>query len=233
MDFDVKNLAWTRAPKEYEIRENEVVVTTEPHTDLWQRTYYGFRNDNAPVLQMETEEEFFSFLRKRQGILEAVCVSGGEPTLGGDLISFLNNIKKMGFLVKLDTNGYKPDVLKNAVSLGLCDYVAMDIKNSPDMYGITVGIENFDVKPIMESVDFLMSGKVDFEFRTTLTRELHQQNDIIEIGKWIKGPEKYFLQTFKDSGDLIASDFGGYDEKETKALLNLLLPYVPNAQIRG
>ena len=179
------------------------------------------------------EEEFFSFLRKRQGILEAVCVSGGEPTLGGDLISFLNNIKKMGFLVKLDTNGYKPDVLKNAVSLGLCDYVAMDIKNSPDMYGITVGIENFDVKPIMESVDFLMSGKVDFEFRTTLTRELHQQNDIIEIGKWIKGPEKYFLQTFKDSGDLIASDFGGYDEKETKALLNLLLPYVPNAQIRG
>jgi len=179
------------------------------------------------------EEEFFAFLKKRRGILEGVCVSGGEPTLQPDIISFLYNIKELGYLVKLDTNGYRPDVLKKAVREGLVDYVAMDIKSSKTGYGKAVGIDNFDVAPISESVDFLMGGNLDFEFRTTLVRELHREGEILEIGEWIAGAPKYFLQTFEDSGDLISSQFGAYDKNETEYLLKLLKPTVPNAQIRG
>jgi len=178
-------------------------------------------------------EEFFAFLEKRKNILEGVCVSGGEPTLAPDILAFLTKIKDMGYLVKLDTNGYRPDVLKSAVTAGLVDYVAMDIKNSRERYGETVGIKNFDISPILESVDFLMSGSVDFEFRTTLVRELHSEDDIRAIGEWLAGGEKYFIQSFKDSGDLIQEGFSGYDEKETEYLFNLLKAYVPNAQTRG
>lgn len=178
-------------------------------------------------------EEFFAFLEKRKNILEGVCVSGGEPTLAPDVIPFLKRIKDMGYLVKLDTNGYRPDVLKSAVTAGLVDYVAMDIKNSRERYGETVGIKDFDISPILESVDFLMSGSVDFEFRTTLVRELHSEDDIRAIGAWLAGGEKYFIQSFKDSGDLIQEGFSGYDEKETEYLFNLLKAYVPNAQTRG
>ena len=179
------------------------------------------------------EEEFFAFLEKRKNILEGVCVSGGEPTLANDLLKFLERIKSMGYLVKLDTNGYRPDVLKAAVNQGLVDYVAMDIKNSMESYGRTVGLQHFDISPIIESTDFLMSGAVDFEFRTTLVRELHSEADVRAIGEWLSGGEKYFLQSFKDSGDLISDIFSGYDEKETEYLLNLLTRYIPNAQIRG
>lgn len=190
----------------------------------------GERIKESPELP---EDELFAFLKKRQGILEGICVSGGEPTLQPDILPFLYNIKRMGFLIKLDTNGYRPDVLKEAVSRGLVDYVAMDIKNSKESYGRTVGIVDFDVSPICESVDFLMSGAVDFEFRTTLVRELHSEADILSIGEWIAGAPKYFLQTFEDSGDLISSGFSGYDQNETSYLLNMLRATVPNAQIRG
>jgi len=190
----------------------------------------GERVKESPTLP---EEEFFTFLEKRKNILEGVCVSGGEPTLSPDLLPFLYKIKEMGFSVKLDSNGYRPDVLRAAIDGGLVDYVAMDIKNSKENYGKTVGLSDFDVSPILESCELLMSGKVDFEFRTTLVRELHTAEDIRAIGEWLRGEEKYFLQTFKDSGDLILDTFSGYDEKETADLLNLLRAYVPNAQIRG
>ena len=178
-------------------------------------------------------EQFFSFLKKRRGILEGVCVSGGEPTLMPDLLPFLNNIKEMGFLVKLDTNGYRPDLLIEAVRSSLVDYVAMDIKSSKESYAKTVGLSSVDISKIEESVDFLMSGKVDFEFRTTLVKGLHTENDILKIGQWLSGSEKYFLQTFIDSGDLISTGFDGFDKKETEKLLNVLKAYIPNAQIRG
>lgn len=190
----------------------------------------GERVKNTPTLD---EAEFFAFLEKRKNILEGVCVSGGEPTLSPDVLSFLNKIRELGFLVKLDSNGYRPDVLRAAIDGGLVDYVAMDIKNSKEKYGLTVGIENFDISPIIESTEILMAGKVDFEFRTTLVRELHSEEDMHKIGEWLKGDEKYFIQTFKDSGDLILDNFSGYDEKETEVLFNLLKAYVPNAQIRG
>ena len=127
---------------------------------------------NAPHLP---ESEFFEHLKKRQGILEGVCVTGGEPTLQPDLVDFLGRIKQMGFLVKLDTNGTRPDVIKEAVKRGCVDYVAMDIKNSKELYSQTVGVADFDITPILESVEFLKSGAVEYEFRTTLVKPLHTE----------------------------------------------------------
>lgn len=178
-------------------------------------------------------EEFFEFLEKRRGILQGVCVSGGEPTLMFDLEEFLLQIKKMGFLVKLDTNGSRPNVLKSVVSKGLVDYVAMDIKNSPDMYGKTVGIEDFDVVPILESAAFLMSGAVDFEFRTTLVAGHHTEREIAAIGEWLKGAPRLYLQNFVDSGDLISEKVGGLDKNTTEALCSLIKSYIPSAEVRG
>ena len=177
-------------------------------------------------------EEFFAFLESRRGKLRAVCVSGGEPTLQGDLLEFIKRIKGMGFLVKLDTNGTRPDVLGALFDAGLLDYVAMDIKNSRKRYGETVGIENFDISPIEESINILRKGNVPFEFRTTVVRELHTAADIAEIGEWLSGDEKFFLQTFEDSGDLIGSGYSAYDGEEMKKLAEILKGYVPNSALR-
>ena len=178
-------------------------------------------------------EEFFAFLEKRRGILGGVCVSGGEPTLMFDLAEFISRIKSMGFAVKLDTNGSRPEVLKSLVEQGLVDYVAMDIKNSPDMYPKTVGVDGFDVSPILESAAYLMSGAVDFEFRTTLVAGHHTEREIELIGEWLAGAPRYYLQGFVDSGDLISQDVGGLDKNTSQALCNLLKKKIPNAEIRG
>jgi pyruvate formate lyase activating enzyme len=138
----------------------------------------------------------------------------------------------MGFEVKLDTNGYNPKVLQQLIDDRLLDYVAMDIKNSKEGYGKTVGIENFDIAPIEQSVEILKKGDVDFEFRTTVVANLHSPEDIENIGRWIKPAKKYFLQGFKDSGDLIESGMQGYSEQEMKNLLKLLQNTVPTAEIR-
>ncbi|MBO5511096.1 MAG: anaerobic ribonucleoside-triphosphate reductase activating protein [Clostridia bacterium] len=179
------------------------------------------------------EEDFFRFLRSRRGILEGVCISGGEPTLQPDLPAFIRRIRDLGFAVKLDTNGYRPAVLRALIDEGLVDYVAMDIKNSLSRYPETVGIARFDTAPIEESMDLLMEDRVPFEFRTTLVRGLHTPESIAEIGRRLAGGERFFLQTFEDSGDLIADGLSGFDREETDALLAVLCNYVPNAQIRG
>ena len=179
------------------------------------------------------EGEFFDFLSRRKGILEGVCVTGGEPTLQPDLPQFLARIKEMGYAVKLDTNGYRPAILKSLVEDGLVDYVAMDIKNSLSRYGETVGIKNFDTAPIEESMDYLMEGHVPFEFRTTLVRGLHTPESIREMGARLAGQERFFLQHFEDSGDLIGQGMSGFEHDETARMLAALCEYVPNAQIRG
>ena len=179
------------------------------------------------------EEEFFTFLSRRRGILEGVCISGGEPTLQPDLPAFIARIKDMGYAVKLDTNGYRPAVLKSLVEAGLLDYVAMDIKNSLPLYGKTVGIEHFDTRPVEESMDYLMEGHVPFEFRTTLVRGLHTVDSIRDMGHRLAGGEAFFLQAFEDSGDLIRSGMEGIPPSETEAMLAALREHIPNAQIRG
>ena len=180
-----------------------------------------------------SEEEFFSFLQKRRGMLEGVCISGGEPTLQPDLPDFIRRIRDLGFAVKLDTNGYRPAVLRTLIDGGLVDYVAMDVKNSLSRYPETVGISRFDTAPLEESMDLLMENRVPFEFRTTLVRGLHTPESIAEMGKRLAGEERFFLQTFEDSGDLIADGLSGFDREETETLLAVLCNYVPNAQIRG
>ena len=179
-----------------------------------------------------SEEELLSFLESRRGKLSGVCITGGEPTLYKELKGFIKKIKDMGFAVKLDTNGTSPDLLSELISEGLVDYVAMDIKNSQKKYALTVGKE-VDIEKIKRSVDILLSGKIDYEFRTTVVRELHEKEDFLAISEWISGAKRYFLQTFEDSGDLIGSGFSAYSKDETKEILGLILTNVPNAQIRS
>lgn len=177
--------------------------------------------------------DFFSFLDSRRDRLQGVCVSGGEPTLYPHIEEFIRGIKDRGFLVKLDTNGTRPEVLQSLIEKKLLDYVAMDIKNSPLRYGETVGIADFDPTPIAESAAILMNGKTDFEFRTTVVKELHTPKDIEQIGQWLLGEEKFFLQTFVDSGDLIGTGYSGYSAPEMDELTKLLKKYIPKAQKRG
>lgn len=179
------------------------------------------------------ESEFFSFLKKREGILDGVCISGGEPTLQPDLYDFIKKIKEMGYAVKLDTNGYRPDVLKKLCNESLIDYVAMDIKNSPEKYAVTIGISDIDMSNVFESADFLMNGTTDFEFRTTVVSELHKPEDFNAIGQWLKGDERYFLQPFIDSGDIIGTGYNSPKENEMRNFLSTIVQYIPNTQIRG
>lgn len=179
------------------------------------------------------EEEFLSFLSKRIGILEGVCISGGEPTLQPDLIDFIQKIKDLGFLVKLDTNGSNPNMLAKLLHQNLLDYVAMDIKNSPTNYARTVGLQIFDLTNINSSIELLMHSTIDYEFRTTIVKELHTNEDFLEIAQWIPNCRHYFLQAFVDSKDLIQDGFTGYNKEEMTSFANILRPWIPNVAVRG
>ena len=180
---------------------------------------------------MISEEEFFAFLESRRGRLGGVCVSGGEPTLNQDLPDFIRKIKNMGFEVKLDTNGTNPDMLDNLISEGLVDYVAMDIKSSEKRYYDVAG-RCVDIDSIKRSIDILLSGKVDYEFRTTVAKPLFSAGDFTEIGKMIKGAKRYYLQGFLDSGDIVGEGMSAYSEAEMKRFLSEITPFVSNSQIR-
>lgn len=179
------------------------------------------------------EEEIMTFLKKRSAILDGVCITGGEPLLAHGLESFLRNVKAFGYKIKLDTNGSCPERLRKFVECGLVDYVAMDIKNAPEKYGMTIGIEEFDASKIRESVEYLLSGTVEYEFRTTVVREFHKREDFEKIGQWISGAEHYYLQSFIDSGDLIRSGLHGYIPDIMKQALEIVRKYVPAAELRG
>ncbi len=178
-------------------------------------------------------EEFFAFLDSRVGRLDGVCVSGGEPTLMPDLSDFIREIKKRGFLVKLDTNGSRPDVLRSLIDAGLLDYVAMDIKNSMGKYAETAGLNSELINEVKESAALLMEGRVDYEFRTTLVRELHSAHDMKDIGEWLMGESKYYLQSYRDEGDILVGGFSAFSKEETEKILEIVKNYLPNARIRG
>lgn len=195
---------------------------------------------NAPlVTEIEetapfTPEGVLEFLQKRKGLLDGVAVTGGEPLLQPGLDEWFGQVKALGFAIKLDTNGSSPDKLKNLVSRGLVDYVAMDIKNSPAKYPATAGIRPELFPAVRESAAFLLSGAVDYEFRTTVVAQFHEVSDFDEIGAWIRGAKRYFLQPFVDSGDLIGKEpMNAPDEQTLDAMLKTVLPYVERAEIRG
>ncbi len=177
-----------------------------------------------------TEAEILDYLKKRIGILDGVCITGGEPLMQSELEDFIKKVKNLGYAVKLDTNGSYPDKLKDLVGKGLIDYVAMDIKNTAEKYPLTAGVSNADVE---ESIDFLLSGAVPYEFRTTVVAEHHNISDIEQIAKRIPGAEKYFLQKFVDSGHLIGENLHEVDENTMKNMLELAEKYVKTAEIRG
>lgn len=169
-----------------------------------------------------SEEEILSYLEKRKTVLKGVCITGGEPTLQDDLPDFLYKIKKIGYDIKLDTNGYAPVVLRKLVLEGLIDYVAMDIKSSPEAYGAAAGVEQLDLEKVEESAAFLKQEDIDFEFRTTVVKELHQKEELLAIAKWIRGCPRYFLQQYQDSGQVIGTGFHAYTAAEMKTFEELL-----------
>lgn len=198
----------------------------------------GFCHNSPLVLHVDKLPEYslkevFDYLEKRKGILEGVCVSGGEPTLNPDLDVLLKDIKNLGYPIKLDTNGTNPYKLKSLVENGLIDYVAMDVKNDKKAYGEIIGIPNYDTKKVEQSVDFLLSGAIPYEFRTTLIKEFHTIENIRLIGEWIKGADKYFLQKFKDSENCIQSHLSPVDEKTVLEFKDALSSCVPNTFLRG
>ena len=185
--------------------------------------------DTPPI----DEAEVFAYLEKRKGILEGLCLTGGEPLLYEGVEDFLRKVRSLGLAVKLDTNGSFPDRLRTLVEEGLVDYVAMDIKNSRARYAETVAVAGFDLAPIEQSVAYLLSDAVDYEFRTTVAEGLHTPQDIGEIGEWLRGAKRYYLQNFVDSGDLISPEIRGVTPKTMTEYLEIVSPYVQNAALRG
>ena len=179
------------------------------------------------------DEEFFTFLGKRRGLLDGVCVTGGEPLLYDKTEDFLKKIKDMGFLVKLDTNGSFPFRLKSATESGLVDYVAMDIKNSPAKYPLTCGLKEMNFKDIEKSANFLMSSGIDYEFRTTVVKELHEKADFHSIGKWLCGAKKYFLQPFKDAETVLKKGLSAPLNEDIEEFAGILRSYGIFAKVRG
>jgi len=192
------------------------------------------------VSESETidESEILIFLKKRIGLLDGVCITGGEPLLQNDLADFIIEIRKLGFKIKLDTNGTFPEKLAALLNMGLIDYVAMDIKNSPEKYPLTVGLPNFDSAPVFESAAILMNSPVPYEFRTTLVRELHTFDDMETIGRILSGAKNYYLQNFEDSGDLVGSFgvspvFSAFSVPESEHCKDILNKYIKNVKIRN
>ncbi len=179
------------------------------------------------------EQDILAYLIKRKGIIDGVCITGGEPTLQRDLPQFIRRVRELGYAVKLDTNGADPRTLAALIDAGLLDYVAMDIKNCPARYAETVGIPDFDLAPVRESVALLLCGRVDFEFRTTVTDELHTSQDIGALAEWIAGAPRYFLQPFVDSGDLIGAGLHTPSTQKLEEMCAAASEILPLVAIRG
>jgi pyruvate formate lyase activating enzyme len=197
-----------------------------------------FCHNKALVTESATnviqEQQIYDFLKTRKGILDAVCISGGEPFLNLDIIDFAKNIKEMGFLVKVDTNGTFPERLEELCNTGYIDYVAMDIKNSIDKYTMTCGIDKIVVGKVMKSVSYLMSqDKVDYEFRTTCTETFHTEEDIDKIASWIKGCNHYYLQKYLYRESVIDKTCLECSNEKMKDFLAIAQRHIPNTKLRG
>ena len=177
--------------------------------------------------------DVLEFLEQRGRQLDAVCITGGEPLLYEESALLAQSAKAMGFKVKLDTNGSFPDRLQKLVAENAVDFVAMDIKNSPEKYALTSGVKNWE--KVRESVSFLLQGQIDYEFRTTVTGNLHEKSDFVSIGEWLVGAKRYFLQAFKDSGMILAGNAADFavSDAQLAEFLAAVKKFVPTAEIRG
>lgn len=178
-------------------------------------------------------DEILEFLKTRTGLIDAVVVSGGEPTLMNDLVEKIEKIKELGFKIKLDTNGTNPDVLRELLRKNLINYVAMDIKNSEEKYAETVGVTNPLLSKIKESIFLIMNSGIDYEFRTTLVAEYHSKESIEKMGELIKGANKLFLQKFVDREGVIKKGLHPVEEVWALSYKEILLGYVEQVELRG
>ncbi len=187
-----------------------------------------------PVME---EEELLAFLEKRRGLLDGAAITGGEPCLSPGLPSLLQKIRSMGFSVKLDTNGFHPMRLKEIIEAGLVDYVAMDIKNSPGKYALTTGTAVHDpvsfLTPLNESISLLMQSSVDYEFRTTVVAQFHEEEDFHQIGQMIRGARRHFLQKFTDRDTVPFEGLSAPSDNSMRRYLDIMASYVDEAGLRG
>ncbi len=182
--------------------------------------------------EVHSEEEVLAFLEKRQGLLDGVAVTGGEPLLQKDIAGFLERVKALGYAVKLDTNGSFPDRLISLIEKGLVDFIAMDIKNTPEKYSLTAGTE-IDTDKIKKSVDIIKSSGLEHEFRTTVTAQHHTEEDIINIARWLGKNEKYYLQQFKDSGEILSEGICAHGEDMLRRTAERAAEHVLLCETRG
>lgn len=184
----------------------------------------------SPVMD---EEELLQFLRKRQGLFDGVAFTGGEPCLHKDLPALMRRIRGLGFAVKLDTNGYHPDLLREILDEGLIDYAAMDIKNAPEKYALTCGVKEVNMDVIRESIDLLMHSGIDYEFRTTVVSEFHQAEDFHGIGELIHGAKHYYLQCFTDRDTVPFGGLHAPSKEDLETYAGIAKQYVSSTEIRG
>jgi len=178
-------------------------------------------------------EEIMNYLEKRQGLIDGVCISGGEPTLEKNLISFAKKIKEKNMKVKLDTNGYNPDVIEEMISMGLVDYIAMDVKNSFDRYAETSGLKEMDLSKIQRSIELIKNCGVDHEFRTTVVKEFHNDEDIEKIGTIIEGANNFYIQRYDGRSDQIKGGYKAHSKEELANFKKIASKYIKNVKIRG
>jgi pyruvate formate lyase activating enzyme len=180
-----------------------------------------------------TESEVLAFLETRRGLLDGICIGGGEPLLHERLEGFIDNVKTLGFLVKLDTNGSFPDKLEKLIKSGKIDYVAMDIKNSPEKYAKTIGLPEYDISSIEKSIQILRNSVIPYEFRTTVVREFHSLDDLLSIAHWISWAENYYLQGFINSGGVLQRGLNAYTDQEMQMFLEEIKKILLNTELRG
>ena len=189
-----------------------------------------FLNENDSEI---ANEDIFDFLKSLNKILDGICITGGEPLLHKGITAFIKRVRDLGLKVKLDTNGSNFEALRRLIDEKLVDYVAMDIKNSPEKYAMTIGLENYDLSEIEKSKNYLLENHVDYEFRTTIVREFHEPEDLRKIGEWIRGAKHYYLQNFEDHGTCIQAGLGEVDLHTLETMKRIAGEYVEHIEIRG
>ena len=194
---------------------------------------HNFELADGTAKPVMDDAQLFAFLEKRRGLLDGVAVTGGEPCLHPELPELLRRVRDMGYAVKLDTNGAHPDRLEAILREGLADYVAMDIKNSPEKYARTAGLERLDLAPVRRSVQLLMASPTDYEFRTTVVDELHEAHDFEAIGAWIAGAKRYFLQAFTDRDSVPFGNLHAPSAERMREYAEIMRRYVPDSRLRG
>lgn len=177
--------------------------------------------------------ELLDFLKKRTGLLDGVAFTGGEPLLRRELPELMEKIRRLGYRIKLDTNGCHPAALRTVLDRGLVDYVAMDIKNSPERYAQTVGTAHVDMDTINESISLLMTRAPDYEFRTTVVAQLHDEESFRQIGPWLRGAKRYFLQAFADRDSVPFAGFTAPSREEMSRYAQIVKPFIPSVETRG